>query len=221
MRPSWRPASLLLALVLLLGAGFGWFVASTQSRSAPLRADGIVVLTGGADRVAAGLRLLAEGRGRILLVSGVGGAAEFADLARQAGADRALESRVTLGRIAESTYGNALETAAWARARNLASLLVVTSDYHMPRAIAELSRALPGVALYPAAVSPRSPGRVATWGLLAAEYTKFLAAEAGLSPLIVRTESAWRAKPGDRSDPAGIGQQQQTERGGQGARAGG
>jgi uncharacterized SAM-binding protein YcdF (DUF218 family) len=165
------------ALALLWGAGFVWFLRIAE-RTAPLppQADGIVVLTGGAGRVEAALRLLAEGRARVALVSGVGGAAAFSELARRAGVEPELSVRVTLGRAAQSTRGNAAETAAWARANALESLIVVTAFYHMPRALAELARALPGVALYPAPVAAEAP-----WRLLAGEYTKWLAAELGLS----------------------------------------
>jgi uncharacterized SAM-binding protein YcdF (DUF218 family) len=185
---------LLLALPLLvcalLAAGFAQFLQQTRTpaAAAPPTADGIVVLTGGADRIATGLRLLAEGRGRILLVSGVGGPVAFPELARRAGANLVLASRVTLGREAASTYGNAQETAAWARARKLASLLVVTAYYHMPRALAELSRALPGVALHPVPVQPVALGGAASWRLLAAEYGKFLATKAGLSAWVARVQ---------------------------------
>ena len=181
--PRWRWPGL---------AGFAWFLhAALVAAAAAGAADGIVALTGGAERVETALKLLAEGRARVLLVSGVGGATEFAALARRAGVDPALRVRVTLGRTAASTRGNAAETADWTRANGLRSLIVVTAGYHMPRALAELSRALPEVALYPVPVLPpamREPGPNAL-RLLAGEYTKWLAAEAGLSSLGARGET--------------------------------
>jgi uncharacterized SAM-binding protein YcdF (DUF218 family) len=176
-----------VGLALTWGAGFGWFLHNaSHPLPPPPRADGIVVLTGGAGRVEAALRLLAGGRARRLLVSGVGGPAEFATLARRAGVDPALGDRVTLGRAAMTTRGNAAEAAAWARANDISSLIVVTAGYHMPRAMAELTRAMPGVTLYPAAVTPpalRDGAEPALLPLLASEYTKFLAAEIGLTAL--------------------------------------
>lgn len=172
--------------LLILGVlgGFGWFVAETRRTPPTLlpEADGIVALTGGAERVETALWLLANGRGHVLLVSGVGGSADLAALGRTAGFPpdqlSGLREKVTLGRAASSTHGNAIETADWARAHALASLIVVTAAYHMPRALAELSRALPDVALRPVPVRPAAPG--AHWRLLAGEYAKFLAVEAGL-----------------------------------------
>ena len=46
-----------------------------------------------------------------------------------------------------NTLGNAIETRRWAQKRNIRSLIVVTSGYHMPRAMAEIAHQLPGVTL--------------------------------------------------------------------------
>lgn len=171
--------SALAALVVLWLAGLAWFAAGAGfSAMAPAHADGIVALTGGAGRVELALRLLQEGRADRLLISGVGRAATFAELAHRAEVDAALAPRVTLGRAALSTRGNAAETAEWVRLRAITSLIVVTSYYHMPRAMAEMSRSLPDVRLYPMPVLP--PGGVPL-RLLVSEFNKFLAAEIGLS----------------------------------------
>ena len=93
---------------------------------------------------------------------------------------------MTLGRQATSTRGNALETAAWARDHDIHTLIVVTAYYHMPRALTELRRALPGVTLYPDPVlRPQSGflGPVVTLRLAAEEYTKYLLALAGVTTL--------------------------------------
>jgi uncharacterized SAM-binding protein YcdF (DUF218 family) len=179
-------------LVLAWAGGFAWFVhVAVETTEPPPRADGIVALTGGAERVETALRLLAQGRARLLLVSGVGGAAEFTELAHRAGVPASLGGRVTLGRAAATTRGNAEETAGWARDNAIRSLIVVTAGYHMPRALAELERTLPGVALYPVAVLPpalRGEHGAAALRLLAGEYTKWLAAEVGLTALVSRGE---------------------------------
>ncbi len=182
----------LLTLALLLWiAGFVWFLrVAVQAADPPPQADGIVVLTGGADRIETALRLLAAGRARRLLVSGVGGSVEFGELARRAGVDASLAAQVTLGRAASSTRGNAAEAADWVHANAVRTLIVVTAGYHMPRAVAELSRSLPEVALYPVPVLPpalrgaRSVRDLTTLRLLAGEFMKWLAAEAGLSRLV-------------------------------------
>jgi uncharacterized SAM-binding protein YcdF (DUF218 family) len=175
-----------LALAWL--AGFLWFAHSVvHADTTGVTADGIVVLTGGADRISLGLRLLQAKRGRALLISGVGHGAELASLARGSGIDPApLAARITLGRDATTTIGNADETAAWVERLDLHSLIVVTASYHMMRALTELQRSLPGVKLVPAAVLPpalRNGESLSTVRLLAQEYTKWLASELGLTRL--------------------------------------
>jgi uncharacterized SAM-binding protein YcdF (DUF218 family) len=186
------PTNVLMALAgavpLALAAGFAWFVAiAERPAAAPDHADGIVVLTGGGDRVETGLHLLASGRADRLLVSGVARGSDLASLARLAGIDPVpLAARVTLGHAASSTRGNAVESAVWARQNDVHSLIVVTGFYHMPRAMAELSGTLPDVALYRMPVVPPilRNDHMASLRRLAVEYLKYLAMEAGLFRLL-------------------------------------
>jgi uncharacterized SAM-binding protein YcdF (DUF218 family) len=169
-----------LAAMLAWVAGFLWFLhVAGQTAEPPPPADGIVALTGGADRIEAALHLLAQGAAPRLLISGVGGAADF----RALGIDPALASRVTIGRAAATTHGNALETANWVHANAVRSLIVVTAGYHMPRARAELARALPDTTLISFPVQPASlrMSNVSALKLLASEYTKYLTVAFGLS----------------------------------------
>lgn len=174
---------------ILLVAGFAWFLrlASADPWSPSLATDGIAVLTGGEERVETGLRLLREGRARVLLVSGTHRQVGLPDVARRAAMETEdLAGRVALGHEATSTRGNAAEIAAWARAEGLRSLRIVTAGYHMPRALLELRRALPEMALTAHPVTPATlrdagaAGRLRTWLLLLREYLKWLAVLAGL-----------------------------------------
>ncbi|WP_367615978.1 YdcF family protein [Plastoroseomonas hellenica] len=180
------------AVLAALFGGFLWFqghVAAVPEAPAE-KTDGIVVLTGGAERVETALRLLAQDRARRLLVTGAHRNASFADIAEAAGFDPApLAARVTVGRAAATTRGNAAETAAWVRAEDLHSIRVVTAGYHMPRALLEMRRVLPDVRLV---AHPVLPARLAAagalpwarrWSLLLGEYAKWLLAQAGLSSL--------------------------------------
>jgi uncharacterized SAM-binding protein YcdF (DUF218 family) len=195
---------LLPAVALLaagLAAGFAWFSAeAARPAPPPPRSDGIVVLTGGAGRVELALRLLAEGRAGRLLVSGTG-RGELPDLIAAAGLNPTVSAhvspgQVTLGRGARSTRGNARETADWAAAHGLGSLIVVTSGYHMRRALWELRRTLPpSVVLHPAPLVPHLPDGQdqVPLRLLASEYAKWLGAMLGLSAWVAREEEAGTA----------------------------
>src|SRR6185503_7733707 len=113
-------------------------------------ADGIVVLTGGSSRVADAIELLASGRGQRLLITGVYRATGPGELSRLAPEyQRVVRCCVDLDRSAVNTLGNAVETRRWARERGFRSLIIVTSAYHMPRALAEISHQLPDVKLIP------------------------------------------------------------------------
>jgi len=194
-----------IRLLLAVGAatasawllGFGWFLHLAAQGAAPLRhVDAIVALTGGPDRVEVALRLFADGIADRLLVSGAGERTDLAALAHLAGVDPApLEQLVTLGHTAHSTRGNALETAAWATDQRVASLLVVTTWFHTPRALVELRRAMPAVTVQPYPIGHFSTAdltRAGTARRVVGEYHKYLAALAGLTafPLVI---SIWEA----------------------------
>ncbi len=179
-----------LAIAVAAGAALAQFVRlMSGSRQLPSHVDGIVAFTGGPERVETALRLLAEGRADRLLLSGIGGGAELTELAHRAGVDPLpLGVRVTIGRHATTTRGNAAETAAWAHDNGVHSLLVVTASYHMPRALTELERALPDASLYPLPVVAGRRDRPASFRLIAEEYIKFLASAAGLSAVLPARE---------------------------------
>ncbi len=193
-RPRWRVIGLLTRLGLLLCglwlAGFLLFavwVGQARPPNPMPHADGIVALTGGDGRVGAGLALLAARAAPALLISGAGRGTYLGDFTPDdtAAATR-YASAITLGHMAATTYGNALETADWARSRHMRALIVVTADYHMPRALAELRHALPGVRLIPAPVQPpamAAPGWP-TLKLLAGEYSKYLVVRSGLGDFL-------------------------------------
>lgn len=191
---------LMVASAALLGGGALWGVGFARFNSIarhtgapPAVADGIVVLTGGADRIEAALHLLIEGRAPYLMVSGVARGADMADLTRRVPLDADQASRVTLGHAAQNTSGNAAEMAPWARAHNMRRLIVVTAGYHMPRALLEVKRTLPDVELQAVAVqSPalRNAPPAASVRVLASEYDKLLAVQFGLSHLLGAKEAS-------------------------------
>jgi uncharacterized SAM-binding protein YcdF (DUF218 family) len=149
-----RSAAILLLLVVLWAVGLWAFsvrVDQSTPPADPAPSDGIVALTGSSNaRITAAMKLLEDGKATRLLVSGVNREASRADIKGVAKATRRYyDCCVDLGFEATDTVGNARETAAWMKAKGFRSLIVVTSDFHMPRAMLELHEALPGAKLTP------------------------------------------------------------------------
>jgi uncharacterized SAM-binding protein YcdF (DUF218 family) len=186
---GWLRGAIVGALALgFVSAGFGFIAFLSQLRGAEERpartADGIVVLTGGSSRVSDAMELLAAGYGKRLLISGVHPTNDVGDISRTLPDNhKLLNCCVDLDRSAINTRSNAAETRRWARERGFKSLIVVTSNYHMPRAIVELSHAMPDVTLVPFVVVGDKWRDEPWWTsgatlrLLLSEYAKYVAAE--------------------------------------------
>ncbi|MCP3473160.1 YdcF family protein [Bradyrhizobium sp. CCGUVB1N3] len=186
---GWLRAALVSTLaVAFVGAAAGFVAFLSQMRGAELapdrKADGIVVLTGGSSRVSDAMELLAAGYGQRLLISGVHPTSTVSDISRTLPENQSyMRCCVDLDRYAVSTRGNAAETRRWAHERGFKSLIVVTSNYHMPRALVEFSHAMPEIALIPFAVVGDKWREEPWWTssstlrLLLSEYVKYIAAE--------------------------------------------
>lgn len=172
---------LLLSGITLWIIGLGIYLYSIQTMH-PYEgnAQAIVVLTGGEGRVETGLDLLAAQKGRRLLISGVHRHVRLSDLIPAKYRGAGLEPLIDLGFAAQDTSGNADETAGWVERHKIESMIVVTANYHMPRALLHLGAQLPDVALYPYPVKSKA-FRYRDWlknpvarHLMIEDYNKFL-----------------------------------------------
>lgn len=189
-----KAAKFLIAFVLICGiaAGLGFLafahVVKQAAPADPPAADAIVVLTGGEDRIEAGIKLLARRKGKRLLISGVNPATRAAEIGRLTGHDhRLFDCCIDVGYRAVDTITNAEETRAWAANWRFSRLILVTSGYHMPRSLVEFARVLPDVELLPYPVVTRSLQLDAWWRhrhtarVMGTEYVKFLASAVRLA----------------------------------------
>jgi len=155
---------------------------------------GIVVATGSGGRIEAGTALMLNGLAQRMLISGTGSGVSLDDIRQLAGAklsdiaavDALFKCCVDLGPEALDTRGNAMETRNWARSQDLEEIVLVTSDFHIPRALIEFRRAMPDLTVLPHAVQTtglgvdqkgltlwwRNPSRFMT---VCREYGKYLA----------------------------------------------
>ncbi|WP_407664043.1 YdcF family protein [Microvirga alba] len=188
-RRSWVKVGLLSGLygaMACLAIGFLGFLAFVYSldrfeQKPETRADGIVALTGGAQRIGDAIDLLAKGYAKRLLISGVNERTSREEISRlNPGQRRLFDCCVDLDYRARNTIGNAIETRRWAERNRFDALIVVTSNYHMPRTLVELDHALPNLQKIPypvaATIDPHDWWRnTAAARVLVSEYVKFLA----------------------------------------------
>ena len=179
---------LVMLAVVMLVIGFFIFTGSIErSQLEPRTADGIAVLTGGAARIDEAMKLLTQQKAKRLLITGVNRTTSTEELKQLASqGDQLFSCCVDIDKEARNTIDNATETSQWVARNHYTSVIVVTSNYHMPRALAELGRVMPGVTLIPYSVVDNNvhldrwwtfPG---TTRLLISEYLKYLPALARL-----------------------------------------
>ena len=179
-----RLISGLAGVALLWAAGLVIFVAGLPKppASPPVAADGVVVFTGGGGaRITAAMSIFANGAGQRMLISGVHPDTSLQRLSELwPGDPDKFACCIDLGREALTTQGNAGELSAWAHNNQYKTIILVTSEYHMPRAVALTRARMPKAIITPYAVASGyldGKGRPTSFdaGLrLAGEYTKFL-----------------------------------------------
>lgn len=173
------------SLAVIFCGSFLLFAAGIPRTETPPQhtADGIVALTGGASRISDAMDLLARNFGKRLLISGVNPATRPSELIKLTPEyEKLFNCCIDLGHQALNTTGNAAEIAQWSRALGFKSLIVVTSAWHMPRALVELRREANETELIPFPVVTDRMREAPWWTnvqtakLLLLEYIKYLAA---------------------------------------------
>ncbi len=160
-------------VALFYALGFLYFALTLPGPIGDTKTDAVLVPTGGPGRIARGLDVLRDGDAEKMFVSGVDPEVKPAEFADEFDV-RAREMRccVTLGFLAVDTRSNAGEAAQWLTSNDIRTVRLVTTDWHMRRAAAELRHSIPDhVAVVEDGVTSDT-----TLGTLFLEYNKLLAA---------------------------------------------
>ena len=158
--------------------GFGYCINRLRADET-VKTDAIVVLTGGRNRIGEAVRLLNDGLARQLLISGVSKGTSLDILKKRKDINITTDREITLEENSTNTVENAIEAAAWVRKNKIRSIRLVTSNYHLPRSMAEF-RANNGDLIilahpvYSEKVAVRWWKNWRSFFLIAGEYNKFL-----------------------------------------------
>ncbi len=132
-----------LLFIFLFGwlwlASFFYWIHHLPKEYNGMTAEAIIILTGAKGRLSAGTELLKEKKAKALLISGVN--AQLSDRAlfyQMPSMSQQLKKRVSVGKEASNTIGNAIEAKVWMEEKNYQSAIIVTSNWHMDRAMLEL-----------------------------------------------------------------------------------
>lgn len=163
--------NLIFLLALAWSFLFAGFVIDLRNQSpTPDKADGLVVLAGGTGRIDGGFKLLSEGKGERLLLSGINQDLDFEIIMRDIGQDQALKDCcVDAESTSTDTRSNAIEAISWAREKDYKSLILITSDFHMPRSQIIFEEYSEGILIIPHPVK----SEISPLGM-AIEFNKYL-----------------------------------------------
>lgn len=168
--------SIIFIIIFIWLIGFLYFLTQIANNKIDLneKADAIIVLTGAKGRIDEGLHLLSFDYGKHLFISGVGQKAPLKDVSKfldsfSSDYVEALKSSITLGHFADSTEGNSIESLEWIKKNNYKKIILVTSNYHMPRSLWLFKNSMPDIEFIPYPV-----GNNINYQQAFLEYNKFL-----------------------------------------------
>lgn len=143
------------------------------------KADAIIVLTGGKNRIREGAKMLSRNMADKMFISGVSKDVSINNVLRKNDIPLEIGEKIELGKAAHTTVENAMETREWIIENRIKSIYLVTSNYHTPRSLAEFEEYNPDIKIYSAPVFSDSVARkwwskLDTFKLIFSEYNKFL-----------------------------------------------
>ena len=155
-----------------------------------IKSPNIVILTGGANRIKDGLKIIQDFKNSKninykILVSGTGMGFTKSSLKKKLGPNfnsQLIQCCIDLDGVSKNTLTNASETFKWAYKNDIKEFILITSNYHMPRAILEFKNVMPNLKIYTYAITPKKHdiknwlSSYQTFSLVFTEYCKFIIA---------------------------------------------
>lgn len=145
--PKWLFRFIIIAMISLslISLHFLYWVHHLPKTYNGKSEEAIIVLTGAQGRLQAGADMLSDKKGKQLLISGVNPQLSDAILFNQIPSLHQKQKKyVTFGKEAENTIGNAIEAKIWMEHQKYDSAIIVTSNWHMERALLEFNAAMAG-----------------------------------------------------------------------------
>ena len=155
-----------------------------------IESPNIVILTGGANRIKDGLKIIenfqnSKNINYKILVSGTGMGFTKSSLKKKLGPNfnsQLIQCCIDLDSVSKNTLTNASETFKWTTKNGIKEFILITSNYHMPRAILEFKNVMPNLKIYTYAITPKKHdienwlSSYKTFSLVFTEYCKFIIA---------------------------------------------
>ena len=155
-----------------------------------IESPNIVILTGGANRIKDGLKIIEDFKNSKninykILVSGTGMGFTKSSLKKKLGPNfnsQLIQCCIDLDSVSKNTLTNASETFKWTNKNDIKEFILITSNYHMPRAILEFKNVMPNLKIYTYAITPKKHdienwlSSYQTFSLVFTEYCKFIIA---------------------------------------------
>jgi len=155
-----------------------------------IKSPNIVILTGGANRIKDGLKIIQDFKNSKninykILVSGTGMGFTKSSLKKKLGPNfnsQLIQCCIDLDGVSKNTLTNASETFKWTSKNDIKEFILITSNYHMPRAILEFKNVMPNLKIYTYAITPKNHdienwlSSYQTFSLVFTEYCKFIIA---------------------------------------------
>lgn len=156
--------------------GFSFCIMKMPPNSSTEQTDALIVPTGGAThRIKEALNLHAQGLSQHLFITGVHKDVTVNEI-KTMHKGRLPDCCITLGHSAETTIENAEETLQWLQGKDIKSLRLITTNYHMPRAYLEFNTKLNNIKIIKHPVQKGTPSETTGrfWRLSFREYNKYI-----------------------------------------------